>query len=71
MNEDLDRLVTVLLVTILSFSAMHAMLQVDYGWRYRVPIIPCLLMLTAITANELMRGPQRTQLPVHDEAAVI
>ncbi|NQV24852.1 MAG: hypothetical protein HQ518_10835 [Rhodopirellula sp.] len=50
-NADRDRLVTVLLSMVLAFSVMHAMLQVDYGWRYRVPIIPCLLLLTAITAD--------------------
>jgi uncharacterized membrane protein len=39
-REQCDRLVTVLLSMVLAYSAMHAMLQVDYGWRYRVPIIP-------------------------------
>lgn len=52
-HQDLDHLVTVLLATVLAFTAMHAMLQVDYGWRYRVPIVPCLLMLSAIAADNL------------------
>ena len=58
-SEDLDRLVAVLLTTVLAFTAMHAMLQVDYGWRYRVPIIPCLLMLTAIAVDEIVRCKQQ------------
>lgn len=53
-NLELDRMVTVLLTSVLAFTAMHAMLQVDYGWRYRVPIIPCLLMLTAIAGNQII-----------------
>ena len=68
-SDDLDRLVTVLLVAVLSFSVMHAMLQVDYGWRYRVPIIPFLLLLSAITAGEVVRGKQPTQAPAHDEGS--
>ncbi len=49
----LGHLVTVLLVTVLSFTVLHAMLQIDFDWRYRVPIIPCLLMLAAIAGNEI------------------
>ncbi|MGZ0174160.1 MAG: hypothetical protein ACKVHE_32035 [Planctomycetales bacterium] len=59
-NEQCDRLVTVLLSTVLAFSAMHAMLQVDYGWRYRVPIIPCLMLLTAIAVHTTIQHRRRT-----------
>lgn len=58
-NEQQDRLVTVLLSMVLAFSAMHAMLQVDYGWRYRVPIIPPLMMLTAIAVDAAVRYQKR------------
>jgi hypothetical protein len=54
-NEPCDRLVTILLSMVAAFSAMHAMLQVDYGWRYRVPIIPCLVMLTAVAIDTALR----------------
>lgn len=54
-NEHCDHLVTVLLSMVLAFSAMHAMLQVDYGWRYRVPIIPCLMMLTAVAVDAALQ----------------
>lgn len=54
-HEQCDRLVTVLLSMVLAYSAMHAMLQVDYGWRYRVPIIPCLMMLSAIALDAALR----------------
>ena len=54
-REQCDRLVTVLLSMVLAYSAMHAMLQVDYGWRYRVPIIPCLMMLSAIALDAALR----------------
>lgn len=58
-NVQLDRLVTVLLSMILAFSAMHAMLQVDYGWRYRVPIIPPLMVLTAIVLDAAVQYQRR------------
>ena len=58
-NVQLDRLVTVLLSLVLAFSAMHAMLQVDYGWRYRVPIIPPLMMLTAIVVDAAVQYKNR------------
>jgi len=54
-REQCDYLVTVQLSMVLAYSAMHAMLQVDYGWRYRVPIIPCLMMLSAIVLDETLR----------------
>lgn len=54
-REQCDHMVTVLLSMILAYSAMHAMLQVDYGWRYRVPIIPCLMMLSAIALDAALR----------------
>lgn len=63
-NQELDRLVTVLLASVLAFTAMHAMLQVDYGWRYRVPIIPCLLMLTAIAGNQIIFTRDAARRPV-------
>lgn len=64
-NEQLDRLATVLIAMVLAFSVMHAMLQVDYGWRYRIPIIPCLMMLTAVSIDAVLRRwKQRTQQPV-------
>lgn len=64
-SPELDRMVTVLMVMLLAFTAMHAMLQVDYGWRYRVPIIPCLLMLTAIAVDQIRRPtPSAEQSPL-------
>jgi len=54
-REQCDHLVTVQLSMVLAYSAMHAMLQVDYGWRYRVPIIPCLMMLSAIALDDALR----------------
>jgi len=35
------------------------MLQVDYGWRYRVPIIPCMMMLSAIALDAAVRHKSR------------
>jgi hypothetical protein len=67
-NEQCDRLVTVLLAMVLSFSAMHAMLQVDYGWRYRVPIIPCLMLLTAIAVHTAMQYQRQKTIGVSDQS---
>jgi hypothetical protein len=54
-NEQCDQQVTVLLSMVLAFSAMHARLQVDYGWRYRVPIFPCLMMRTTIAVHTAIK----------------
>lgn len=62
-NKQLDRLTTVLLSMVLAFTAMHAMLQVDYGWRYRVPIIPSLMMLTAIAVDASVQYQKRKSSP--------
>jgi len=32
---------------IMAYAAFHAMVQVDYDWRYRVPILPHLILLAA------------------------
>jgi hypothetical protein len=69
-NEQSDRLVTVLLSTVLTFSAMHAMLQVDYGWRYRVPIIPCLMMLSAVALDTAIQNLRRRSAAKITDVAV-
>jgi hypothetical protein len=40
---------------IFAYGAVHALLQVDYDWRYRMPIIPHLILLAAAGASELAR----------------
>lgn len=61
-REQCDRLVTVLLSMVLAYSAMQAMLQVDYGWRYRVPIIPCMMMLSTIALDAAFRQKSRNAI---------
>jgi hypothetical protein len=47
--------VTLLLLAILVTSAFHGMQEVDFDHRYRLPVIPPLIMLAAIGADELRR----------------
>jgi hypothetical protein len=39
---------------ILSYAIFHALVQVDFDWRYRVPILPHLILLAAGGAADLL-----------------
>jgi hypothetical protein len=40
---------------LLSYAAFHALVQVDFDWRYRTPILPHLILLAAGGLADLMR----------------
>lgn len=40
---------------ILAFAAFHALVQVDFDWRYRTPILPHLILLSAGGIADLLR----------------
>jgi hypothetical protein len=40
---------------ILSYALFHGLVQVDFDWRYRVPILPHLMLLAAAGAADLTR----------------
>ena len=45
---------------ILSYALFHALVQVDYDWRYRIPILPHLILLAAGGLADLLgRRPAR------------
>ena len=47
--------VLTVLLTVLTFAFFHAMMQVDYDLRYRVPILPHLVFLAACGVAQLAR----------------
>jgi hypothetical protein len=38
---------------ILSYAVFHGLVQVDFDWRYRIPIVPHLILLAAAGAADL------------------
>lgn len=46
---------------ILAYAAFHAVIQIDYDWRYRIPVIPHLILLAAGGVSLVLR-PYRTGL---------
>jgi len=52
------RAVVILVLFVLSVVVFHALLQLDYDHRYRLPLLPALIMLAAI-GLESVRRPQR------------
>lgn len=40
---------------LLSYAVFHAMVQVDFDWRYRVPVLPHLILLAAGGLADLLR----------------
>lgn len=42
------RVVALSVAVILAFAAFHALTQVDYDWRYRLPVLPHLLFLAGV-----------------------
>lgn len=40
---------------VLSYAVFHALVQVDYDWRYRLPIVPHLILLASGGAAQLTR----------------
>lgn len=40
---------------IVAYAFVHALLQVDFDWRYRLPVIPHMILLAAAGASELRR----------------
>jgi hypothetical protein len=55
---------TLLLIAILATSAFHGMQEVDYDHRYRLPVLPPLIMLASIGTVEVAR---RCGRPVDDK----
>jgi hypothetical protein len=43
---------------ILSYAVFHALVQVDFDWRYRTPILPHLILLAAAGLADLVRRPK-------------
>ncbi len=46
---------------IVFYALFHGAIQVDYDWRYRVPILPHLILLAACGAGELFAGRREVQ----------
>lgn len=50
---------------VFAYAFVHALLQVDFDWRYRLPVIPHMILLAAAGASELVRrlgpGPWRPE----------
>ena len=44
---------------LLAYSVFHAFIQVDFDWRYRVPVLPHLILLAAGGAADLARRIRR------------
>ncbi|HEX8193360.1 MAG TPA: hypothetical protein VF552_10720 [Allosphingosinicella sp.] len=44
------------LVTIVFYAFFHAMIQVDFDWRYRLPILPVIILLASLGAAFLARS---------------
>jgi hypothetical protein len=40
---------------VFAYASVHALLQVDYDWRYRLPVLPHMILLAAAGASELAR----------------
>jgi hypothetical protein len=40
---------------LLSYAIFHALVQVDFDWRYRIPILPHLILLAAGGLADLAR----------------
>lgn len=53
---------------VLFFASYHAVLTIDFDWRYRVPCIPVLILLTTLGVNRIMRI-NRLQQFVHAHSA--
>lgn len=50
------------LVWIAGTALVHAVTILDYDWRYRLPVVPQLILLAACGAEILLRGMQRAPL---------
>jgi hypothetical protein len=44
-------------------ATFHAMAEIDYDWRYRVPVLPYVMLLAAVGAAALGRGRSRRADP--------
>lgn len=53
---------------VLFFASYHAVLTIDFDWRYRVPCIPVLILLATLGVNRIMRV-NRLQQFVHAHSA--
>jgi hypothetical protein len=51
------RLTWVLVLYVAAFSLFHALQQIDYDFRYRLPIIPALSVLAALGLEQLAGSP--------------
>jgi hypothetical protein len=40
---------------VFAYAFVHALLQVDFDWRYRLPVIPHMILLAAAGSSELVR----------------
>ena len=40
---------------VFAYAFVHALLQVDYDWRYRLPVLPHMILLAAAGASETVR----------------
>ena len=54
---------TILLLAIFLMSAFHGMQEVDFDHRYRIPIMPALIMLAAIGSAEIVARRSPTPRP--------
>jgi hypothetical protein len=52
-----QRAATLLVFFAMALTVFHAMMQIDYDHRYRLPMLPALIMLAAI-GLESVRRPQ-------------
>lgn len=53
---------------ILTFATFHALVQVDYDWRYRIPVVPLLIALAAPGAAHVLERVARRRTAL-DELA--
>jgi hypothetical protein len=57
------RAVTVLMLFVFSVVVFHVLLQLDYDHRYRLPLLPALIMLAAIGLESVRRQQRFVSLP--------
>lgn len=47
------------LLVIASFAVCHALFVIDFNWRYRLPVLPFLILVAALGAQDALRGYRR------------
>ena len=59
LGENQRRLFLASMGAVLAYASFHALVQVDFDWRYRLPILPHLILLAAGGAADLSRRARR------------